>query len=542
MPDIEFQLNGNPVVARSGESLLDICKRLDIKVPQLCYHPDQRADGNCRACMVEIQGERALAPSCRRQPTQGMVVDTRSERAKRAQKGILALLESTLSGEVYSREDQLRQWQTATGTDDLPEFRQANEHSDSSHPAIDFRADACILCTRCVRACREVQVNNIIGMSHRGSAASIVFDLNDPLGDSRCVGCGECVQACPTGALSNKNGIDLVEADRLVDSVCPYCGVGCKLELQVNPFTNKIVKIEGVEDSITNKGMLCVKGRFAHDFVSSDKRLTTPLIKENGKFREASWEEATSLVASKFLEIKEKYGSEAITGLASAKCTNEENYAFQKFMRKEVGTNSVDHCARLCHSSTVAGLAASLGSGAMTNDIPGIRKADVIMIIGSDTSEAHPVLANRIKKAARDGKTKLIVIDPKKIRMADYADIYAAQKPGSDVALINAFMREIILNNWYDKEYVANRCENFEDLKAEVLKDKYSPENAERISGVKAETIKEIAKMFGTSKIGAVYYAMGITQHTTGTDNVWNLANLQMLCGNLGVKGFAFKR
>ena len=414
------------------------------------------------------------------------------------------------------------------------------KHSlDYSTEFIVFDRNKCIECGLCVAGCNHTVVHEVINWNNLEHKTHIMFDEKSLMGDSSCVQCGECVQLCPVGALLDSRAIGKGRTQELkmVESVCPYCGVGCRVELYVNTNTNEVVRIEGVEDSITNEGMLCLKGRYGFDYLKSQERLTTPLIKENGEFRKASWDEALKLIASKLNKIKEDFGPDAIAGFTSARVTNEDNYVFQKLLRREIGTNSVDHCARLCHSSTVAGLARAFGSGAMTNDIPGIKKADVIFIIGSDTSAAHPVIAARIKQAVREGKSKLIVVDPKKIEIADYAEIYSAHRPGSDVAVLNSIMQVILKNAWEDKEYIRTRTEDFEELKKEVLKDKYSPENVEKISGVPANEIEKIAEIIGTAKVTSVYYAMGITQHTTGVDNVWTVANLQMLCGNVGIEG-----
>jgi formate dehydrogenase major subunit len=321
-----------------------------------------------------------------------------------------------------------------------------------------------------------------------------------------------------------------------VDTICTYCGVGCKLTMHVDEAKNKIRYIEG-GNSPVNEGMLCVKGRFGFDFVSSDARLTTPLIRKDGWLQPASWEEAIMLIADKFTAIKQGFGSNALAGFSSAKTTNEDNYAFQKFVRRELGTNNVDHCARLCHASTVTGLEASLGSGAMTNDIPSIKHSDVIFIIGSDTTSAHPIIGSHIKQAVRHNGARLIVADPKRIDIADHAELYLAHRPGTDVMLINGVMQQIIKHGWYDQEYIDDRVDGFDTLLQEVMSPSYSLDKVELVTGVKAEDIFAMARLIGTAKRTAVYYSMGITQHTTGHDNVRSIANLQLLCGNIGIEG-----
>ncbi len=549
MPEICFELNGKQVSAGPDESLLDVCKRLELEVPNLCYHPDQRADGNCRACVVEIEGERVLAPSCRRAPTEGMVVSTDSERARRAQAGVLDMLESTLSGQVYSNHDELRYWQDKEGADARVGRADMTgvTPGDTSHPAIDFHADACILCTRCVRACREVQVNNIIGMAHRGGESQIVFDLNDPLGDSRCVGCGECVQACPTGALSNKGGVDLVQADKLVNSVCPYCGVGCLLTYHVKD--GRIMKVEG-RDGPANQNRLCVKGRYGFDYIHHPERLQHPLIRRVGvpkglneffdpadpgkMFREVSWDEALDFAADALLALRENEGFESLAGFGSAKGSNEEAYLFQKLVRTVFGNNNVDHCTRLCHASSVAALLEGVGSGAVSNQVEDVQYADLILVIGSNTTGNHPVAATFIKQQQLAGKT-LVVIDPRRIELASAADHFLQFKPDSDVALLNAMLFTVIEEQLVDERFIQQRTTDFELIKQNVID--YSPENMQSVCGIPAEKIREVARLYAQAKNAMIFWGMGVSQHIHGTDNARCLISLCLLCGQIGRSG-----
>ncbi|MFA0550477.1 formate dehydrogenase subunit alpha [Vibrio lentus] len=417
---------------------------------------------------------------------------------------------------------------------------------DDSSEFIIFDANRCISCGQCIQACREQNVHGVLSFMNQsdGKPASRPecrpnFGADKTLmGDSNCVQCGSCVQACPTGAMVDARDRKQGDTDLLkkVDTICTYCGVGCKLTMHVDEKKNKIRYIEG-GDSPVNEGMLCVKGRFGFDFVGSNARLTTPLIRKDGWLQPASWDEAIKLVADKFTAIKQGFGSNALAGFSSAKTTNEDNYAFQKFIRRELGTNNVDHCARLCHASTVTGLEASLGSGAMTNDIPSIKHSDVIFIIGSDTTSAHPIIGSHIKQAVRHGGARLIVADPKRIDIADHAELYLAHRPGTDVMLINGVMQQIIKHGWYDQEYIEDRVDGFDTLLQEVMSPSYSLDKVELVTGVKAEDIFAMARLIGTAERTAVYYSMGITQHTTGHDNVRSIANLQLLCGNIGIEG-----
>ncbi|HFQ4900135.1 TPA: formate dehydrogenase subunit alpha [Vibrio vulnificus] len=417
---------------------------------------------------------------------------------------------------------------------------------DHSSEFIVFDANRCISCGQCIQACREQSVQGVLSFMNLEKGRPVVRPDCRPnfggqgvmMGDSRCVQCGACVQACPVGAMTD--GRDRSQGRetllKKVDTICTYCGVGCKLTMHIDEAANQIRYVEGAHSPV-NEGMLCVKGRYGFDFVASEERLTTPLIRKDGWLQPASWQEAIRLIADKFSTIKQDFGGRALAGFSSAKTTNEDNYAFQKFMRRELGTNNVDHCARLCHASTVTGLEASLGSGAMTNDIPSIKHSDVIFIIGSDTSAAHPVIASHIKQAVRHHGARLIVADPKRIGMADHAELYLAHRPGTDVMLINGVMQQIIKNGWYDMEYIEERVDGFDTMLQEVMSPAYSLDKVELVTGVKADDIFAMARMIGTAKRTAVYYSMGITQHTTGHDNVRSIANLQLLCGNIGIEG-----
>ncbi|HAS6021477.1 TPA: formate dehydrogenase subunit alpha [Vibrio vulnificus] len=417
---------------------------------------------------------------------------------------------------------------------------------DHSSEFIVFDANRCISCGQCIQACREQSVQGVLSFMNLEKGRPVVRPDCRPnfggqgvmMGDSRCVQCGACVQACPVGAMTDARDRSQGRETPLkkVDTICTYCGVGCKLTMHVDEAANRIRYVEGAHSPV-NEGMLCVKGRYGFDFVASEERLTTPLIRKDGWLQPASWQEAIRLIADKFSTIKQDFGGRALAGFSSAKTTNEDNYAFQKFMRRELGTNNVDHCARLCHASTVTGLEASLGSGAMTNDIPSIKHSDVIFIIGSDTSAAHPVIASHIKQAVRHHGARLIVADPKRIGMADHAELYLAHRPGTDVMLINGVMQQIIKNGWYDMEYIEERVDGFDTMLQEVMSPAYALDKVELVTGVKADDIFAMARMIGTAKRTAVYYSMGITQHTTGHDNVRSIANLQLLCGNIGIEG-----
>ena len=451
-----FSLDGQSVDARPGETILQAARRHGVEIPHLCYTDGLRPDGNCRACVVEIGGERPLAPSCCRTPTEGMQVSSHSQRARHSQKMVLELLRSDVADTAYTRESELELWadKLAVGPARFP--ARAQPAQDVSHPAIAVNLDACIQCTRCQRACREEQVNDVIGYARRGSQAEIVFDIGDPMGHSSCVGCGECVQACPTGALMPGGEVGLTAPDKTVDSVCPYCGVGCLLTYHVKD--NRILYVTG-RDGPANHGRLCVKGRFGFDYVNHPHRLTRPLIRKPGVaksaevsfdpdgwrdiFREADWDEALDLAATGLKKIRDQHGGQALAGFGSAKGSNEEAYLFQKLVRTGFGTNNVDHCTRLCHASSVAALLEGIGSAAVSNQVEDVAEAEVIVVIGSNTPENHPVAATFMKNAAKAGKT-LIVMDPRRTELARHAGYYLQFKPDTDVALLNAMIYTII--------------------------------------------------------------------------------------------------
>jgi formate dehydrogenase major subunit len=573
-PTVTCTIDGVEVTVPAGTTIYTAAKEVGIDIPVLCH--DERYDpvGVCRMCAVDVGG-RVLAAACVRPCEEGMEVTTASKQVERQRATLTALL---MSDQPPEDEDPK---ETTTGdnmllalarryevdhAEHLPQGR--GRGIDDSNPVIHVNHDACILCDRCVRACDDLQGNDVIGRSGKGYASRIAFDLNDPMGESTCVTCGECVAACPTGALTNKPIHDVPIRPRSelksVDSVCPYCGVGCAITYHVDEERGAIAFAEGREQP-GNRGRLCVKGRYGWDYAASAQRLTVPLIRTtypkgalsedvrgegSGRrkkpgglvdydqvmphFREATWEEALDLVAERLKAIHADGGPGAIAGFGSAKCSNEEAYLFQKLIRAGFGTNNVDHCTRLCHASSVAALLEGVGSGAVSTTYGDIVNADVAMLCGTNTTANHPVASSFFKQARRRG-TKLIVVDPRRERIAEHADYVCQIKPGTDVAFFNGLLHEIIRLGLVDREFIAERVTGYGDLAKTVRE--YPPERAAAICGVDADTIREVARLWGEAGAGVIYWGMGISQHTTGTDNARCLIALCSITGHVGKPG-----
>jgi formate dehydrogenase major subunit len=586
MSTIDFQLNGQPVQAADGETLWETAKRLGIEIPHLCHKPGYRPDGNCRACVVEIQGERTLAPSCCRAAQPGMVVQTDSPRARKSQQLVLEMLladtpvtgHKWIAGDAQRPHGELSDWAHRLGVEvrpalqalsascatdtvtpdsashmaselavDGPPRRARPTLHDDSHPAMVVNLDACIQCDRCVRACREEQVNGVIGTQGRGARTRIVFDLNDPMGHSTCVACGECVQACPTGALSPRTLMGSQQVDRQVDSVCPFCGVGCLITYHVKD--ERIVKVEG-RAGPANQSRLCVKGRFGFDYAHHPHRLTRPLIRQPGVpkemdltrspsdwsevFREATWDEALDLAAQGLLRLKQSHGPKALAGFGSAKGSNEEAYLFQKLVRTGFGSNNVDHCTRLCHASSVAALLEGVGSGAVSNPVRDVEHADLIIVIGSNPTVNHPVAATWMKNAAQRG-ARIVLMDPRRTDIARHAWRTLQFRPDTDVALLNAMLHTILDEHLHNPAFIQDRTEDFAALQQHV-KD-FSPERMAEHCGIPATTIREVARAYAQAPASMILWGMGVSQHVHGTDNVRCLIALASITGQIGRPG-----
>jgi len=574
---MKITVDGIEIEALEGQTIYEAAEAAGIEIPTLCHTPGLEPVGVCRMCVVDV-GERAKAAACVRECQPNMVVTTNSEELEGHRKMLTDLLMSDQpTPEAGDRREvalgdnellALSRRYDATGEPFRTGAAPLARGIDDSSKVIDVDHQACILCDRCIRACNDVQNNEVLGRSGKGHASRIAFDLDQPMGESTCVSCGECAAACPTGALVDKAiGLPLRPRAELepVDSVCPYCGVGCAITYHVDREVNGIVFAEGRESS-GNQGRLCVKGRYGWDYTVHPQRLKKPLIRidsaypksalskdvrgeHDGRrkpgglvddaevlpaFREASWEEALDLVATRLAGIRDRDGGDALAGFGSAKCSNEEAYLFQKLIRAGFGTNNVDHCTRLCHASSVAALMESIGSGAVTTTYGDIENAGAALLTGTNTTANHPVAATFFKQARKNG-TKLIVIDPRREVIADHADYYCRVKPGTDVAFYNAMMHVIIEEGLVDESFVADRTENFEALK-EVVSE-YPPERASKICGVEAEDIREVARVFGKAKNAIVFWGMGVSQHVYGTNNARCLISLALLTGNVGKPG-----
>jgi len=558
MSTVQFTLNGQSVEAPAGKSIFNIAKELGIAIPHLCHKEGLAPDGNCRACVVEVAGERTLAPSCCRSATPGMQVQTNSERAVKSQKMVLEMLLADLPEQGHKWLDdraeaphgELSQWAEHHGVQVRPalaDLRREAVPADLSHPAMAVNLDTCIQCNRCERACRDLQVNDVIGLAFRGAHTQVVFDLADPMGGSSCVGCGECVQACPTGALMPKSHMGPQTVDREVDSVCPFCGVGCLVTYQVKD--EKIIGVKGREGP-ANEGRLCVKGRFGMDYIHSPDRITKPLIRKPGVakdlslidghtdwrevFREATWEEVLDLATQPLNTLRQQHGPKSLAGFGSAKGSNEEAYLFQKLVRTGFGSNNVDHCTRLCHASSVAALLEGVGSGAVSNPVRDVEHSDLILVIGSNPTSNHPVAATWMKNAAQRG-TRIVLADPRITDIGRHTWRNLQFKADTDVALLNAMLHVIVTENLCDETFLRERADNVAELKAHVQD--FTPEAMSAVCGIPADTIREVARAYATAKAAMILWGMGVSQHVHGTDNVRCLIALASITGQIGRPG-----
>jgi len=550
---VTLTIDGKTIQVPEGTTVLEAAEQLGVTIPTLCYHKDLSPHGGCRLCVVEVKGARTPLASCTLTVSEGMEVKTQSPELEKNRRKVLELLLSNYHDAGYAASDgrfnELEHWASAHGLDvkQLQARSPRFEINSDPSPAIWVDLNKCILCTRCIRACAEVQGRFVWSLAERGFETHIVAGLGEPLLEARCESCGACVAYCPTGALDNKPSVGLGKAEKRVTTTCAYCGVGCQFDLHVKD--GKIIRVTSNPDAPVNGMRLCVKGRYGYQFVHHPQRLTRPMVRQyllegkprpqggdRGAWVEVDWDTALNLVAQKLDDARLQSGADSIGILTSAKCTNEENYLMNKLARQVIGTNNIDHCARLCHSSTVAGLAMAYGSGAMSNTMKDVaEQSQALFVIGSNTTEQHPVFGTMLRQAVLRRGVKLIVADPRRIDLCDFATLHLQQRPGTDIALLNGLMYIILEKGWADEAFIAERTENFDAFR-ENLRD-YPPEKVAEMTGVPVEQLYAAAEIMGTHKPMAVIWAMGITQHIVGVQNVLSLANLQMLLGNMGIPG-----
>ncbi|MFC1589970.1 formate dehydrogenase subunit alpha [Candidatus Omnitrophota bacterium] len=543
---IKITINGRGYSVESGSTLLEACEAANIPVPNICYMKGVSEEASCSVCVVEVEGARTLVRSCITKAVDGMVVRTESERIRSARKVNVELILANhpLDCENCDAEDDcaLEDLADEFGIEKsrfLADEGAAVRDKDTpwdTNPFIHFYTEKCILCGRCVNSCKREAALEAIGFGARGHRQAVTTPFGMPLEDTGCKFCAVCVQACPVAALMEKPRIGKAKKKDLTptDTICAYCGVGCNIRL-FRDKDDKLVRAEGIRNEKVNNGRLCVKGRYGFEYINSGDRLTSPLIKEQGSFRKASWEEALLFTAKRLAGIKERHGPDSIGVLGSSRCTNEDNYAIQKFSRAVIGTNNIDNCARLCHSSTVAGLGKAFGAGAATNSIQDIRDSDCFFIIGSNMAETHPVISQIVKRSMKENSQALIVCDPRRVGMANVADVFIQHTPGTDVMLLNGIMKLILDEKSEKRGFIDDKTEGFDEFLKCVKK--YDLETVARTTGVAGELIESAAGIIGKAKRMMIFFTMGITQHTTGVDNVLSIANLALLTGNIGSPG-----
>lgn len=535
----KLTINNRTIEVAENTTLLDACVRLGIRIPTLCYLKDLAPEGSCRMCTVEVEGARSLMTACSTPCAEGMVVHTDTPAVIESRKFILDMMLSNHNTDCFNCASngscKLQEYCMEYGVEKTEhEGKRCELPVDDSSPFFTYDPTKCILCRRCARVCQNIQCNGTISIADRGFDTHVTPPLQEMFRNSNCVSCGNCVQACPVGALSLKAGKNYRSWEvKKVLTTCPHCATGCQMNLIVK--NNKIVACEGAYGPSNNR-LLCVKGRFgSFDFIHSEERLTDPLIKKNGKFEKATWDEALDLIASKMTQLKKDYGTESLAGFSCSRAPNEDNYVFQKMVRTVFGTNNVDNCARVCHSASVHGLAMTLGSGAMTNTIKDItEEPEVMLIVGSNATEAHPVVGAQIRKAVQRG-CKLIVVDPRDITLAEDAEIHLKIRPGTNVAFSNGMMHIIIKEGLADEAYIKERTEGYEEIKKIV--EEYTPERVAEICRIDAEDLKKAALMYAKAEKAPIIYCLGVTEHSTGTEGVMSLSNIAMLVGKIGKPG-----
>ena len=548
---VKIEIDGLPATVRAGTSILRAARESGVDIPKLCATDSVKPFGSCRLCLVEIEGRKGYPASCTTPVEDGMKIRTQTGQLAKLRRNVMELyisdhpldcLTCSANGDC-----ELQDMAGAVGLRDVRYGFDGDNHLDApvdtSNPYFQFDASKCIVCSRCVRACDEVQGTFALTIEGRGFESKVSAGISgENFLDSECVSCGACVQACPTATLMEKSIVDHGQPDHSVITTCAYCGVGCSFKVDMKG--EQVVRMTPYKDGQANHGHSCVKGRFAWGYASHRDRVLGPLIRDNtdDPWKQVSWDEAISFAARRFKEIQKKHGRKSIGGITSSRCTNEEVYVVQKLVRAAFGNNNVDTCARVCHSPTGYGLKQTLGTSAGTQPFDSVMDADVIMVIGANPTVAHPVFASQMKRRLREG-AKLIVVDPRKIGLVKSAHIKAEHhlplSPGTNVPIINALAHVIVSEGLADEAYIAERCEtdSYDAWKAMILKDENSPESVAAISGVDAETIRGAARLYGAARNGAIYYGLGVTEHSQGSTMVMGMANLAMATGNIGRSG-----
>ncbi len=540
---VSITVNGSKIDVIEGQSILDVARSSGLEIPNLCSY-EGHENGVCRLCMVEIGSPSRMVPSCTTKVSENMEIRTSTPLLDQYRNGLLTMIMKDHPEHAGPDGEKCRLESYAEEFDVKAERPPASMEVaiDTSHPGISFDPAKCILCRKCVIACDSDQVNEVVALSGFGKGTKVVFDLDVPMGESSCLSCGKCVDSCPTGALIEKGW---EPAERTEVTICPYCAVGCSVEYGIKG--NRIIWARGYDKSDVNKGKLCVKGKFGFEFEMSEDRLTTPLVRRNPKertplngrpleevFRPASWDEALDIMAMEIEKASNMHGRQSIGGIACDRATNEDVFAFQKFMRAVIGTDNVDQSATLCHAPSAAMLSYATGAGASTNSMKDVKAAKTILMVGSNVDRAHPVLSSEIKKAAKAGAT-LIVVDPRRVELSRLADKHILLRPGSDAVLFSSMAKYILDNNLADLDFISQRTEDFEAYRESL--EPFTLEYASRISGIPKEDIAEVATTYATNKPSIIFWTLGITEHENGSDNVSSLINLALLTGNVGKPG-----
>ncbi|MGE0719244.1 MAG: molybdopterin-dependent oxidoreductase, partial [Alphaproteobacteria bacterium] len=547
---VTLTIDGRAVEVAEGTSIMRAAMTLGTQVPKLCATDSVAAFGSCRLCLVEIDGRPGTPASCTTPVAPGMSVRTQSERLKTLRRGVMELYISDHPLDCLTcaanGDCELQDMAGAVG---LREVRYGyagenhlHEAKDVSNPYFTYDPSKCIVCSRCVRACEETQGTFALTIAGRGFESRVSPGMGEAFLDSECVSCGACVQACPTATLVEKSVVEIGQPEHSVVTTCAYCGVGCAFKAEMRG--DELVRMVPWKDGKANHGHSCVKGRFAWGYATHRERVLKPMIRASvaEPWREVTWDKAIGYAASEFRRIQAKYGRGAVGGITSSRCTNEETYLVQKLVRAAFGNNNVDTCARVCHSPTGYGLKTAFGTSAGTQDFDSVEDTDVVIVIGANPTDGHPVFASRLKRRLREG-AKLIVIDPRRIDLVRTPHVEAAYhlplRPGTNVAILDALAHVIVTEGLFDEAFVRERCdwEDFQEWAAFVSEPRNSPEAVEQVAGVPADLIRGAARLYATGGNGAIYYGLGVTEHSQGTTTVMAIANLAMATGNLGRRG-----